>query len=495
MLRLSQPNAEQGYAVPASYPTTAAPMVQPAPTPVYYPSQPQYRYPAQPQATAMYQPYQPGAQYRYPGPYSRPPMRTAAVDPSTSIQPIPAQPGMGPGASPGLAPNDGTAPQTAGVMNQMLAEGSGCGYGGCQDGCGQCGPYRGTTRRFEHAACGPYSGSDGYCGDGRGCPWYASVSALALSRNEGRRLWTSYDASNDANQLTNTQDIHLPWKWGGEIRLGRRYYWCDSTWAVEATYWSTEAFSGFVSTTSPNPPFLVSTPLRVFEVQFNGFPATAWFDNAREHRLWRRDEFQNIEVNLIREQLNCACNAPWDIGWSLGVRYFRFEENLTFASLQDGGNWGQQGGIREAYLNDTITNNLLGFQFGFDAAYCLADGMRLFVCPKVGIYNDRMNQNFRAYLGNGAAGTTGTSGVPGTFPVLSSRDGLAFLTQIDLGADWQFSQHWSARVGYRVVAITGIALADDQFPQYIVDVPEIAHIDNHSSLILHGVVAGLTYNF
>ena len=115
--------------------------------------------------------------------------------------------------------------------------------------------------------------------------------------------------------------------------------------------------------------------------------------------------------------------------------------------------------------------------------------------PKVGIYNDHMNQDFRAYLGNGAAATTGSSGVAGTYPVCSSRDALAFLTQIDLGLDWTISRCWSARLGYRVLAMTDIALADDQFPQYLVDVPEIAHIDNHSSLVLHGVFAGLTYNF
>jgi hypothetical protein len=67
--------------------------------------------------------------------------------------------------------------------------------------------------------------------------------------------------------------------------------------------------------------------------------------------------------------------------------------------------------------------------------------------------------------------------------------------QIDVGVDWQLSRNWSARVGYRVVALTGVALADDQFPQYIVDMPEIAHIDSHSSLLLHGAFAGLTYNF
>ena len=56
------------YPGASAYPSTSAPMVQPAPRPAYYqpyPSYspyppPQYRYAAQPPATAMYQPYQPG---------------------------------------------------------------------------------------------------------------------------------------------------------------------------------------------------------------------------------------------------------------------------------------------------------------------------------------------------------------------------------------------------------------------------------------------------
>jgi hypothetical protein len=507
MLRLPQQNTEQNYAAPAAYPSTAAPAVQPAPTAVYAPVQPQYgyaeqpqfRYPAQSPATAMYQPYQPGAQYRYPGPYLQPSMRTAAVNPPVASQSMPAPTGV-PVSAP--SPADALPPQTNNLMNQMLAEDGNVGRG-CPNNCG-------PMNRYEQSACGPSQngsyqngpcqsgcGYDNYgCdGCGCGCPWYASASALALSRSEGRRLWTAYDSGNQANQLVNTQDIPLAWKWGGEISIGRRFCWCDTSWAVEATYWTTEAFTGDLCVTNPYPPNLVSTPLRVFELQFNGFPGTAWFDNAKEQQLSRRDEFQNLEVNLIRQQLACSCNSPWDIGWSFGVRYFRFEENLTIGSLQEGCNWGQQTGVCEAYLNDTVTNSLFGFQFGFDAGYSLCKCVRVFVSPKFGIYNDHMNQNFRAYLGNGVEATTGDSGVPGTFPVLASRDALAFLTQIDLGVDWQITQGWSARLGYRVLAMTGIALADDQFPQYIVDVPEIAHIDNHSSLILHGVFAGLTYNF
>ena len=56
--------------------------------------------------------------------------------------------------------------------------------------------------------------------------------------------------------------------------------------------------------------------------------------------------------------------------------------------------------------------------------------------------------------------------VPGypDFPAHGTTTGIAFLTQIDVGADWQFTRNWSARAGYRVVAITGMGLADDQFP-------------------------------
>jgi hypothetical protein len=50
-------------------------------------------------------------------------------------------------------------------------------------------------------------------------------------------------------------------------------------------------------------------------------------------------------------------------------------------------------------------------------------------------------------------------------------------------------------VGYRVVAATGIGLADNQLPQYMVDIPEIANIDHNGQLILHGAFMGITYNF
>ena len=87
-LRLPQPGATSAEAAPINYPTTTMPAAQPAP--VYsYPPQTQYGYPAQPPAMAAYPQYQSATQYYYPAPASRPPLRTAAVGPAPTSQPIP----------------------------------------------------------------------------------------------------------------------------------------------------------------------------------------------------------------------------------------------------------------------------------------------------------------------------------------------------------------------------------------------------------------------
>jgi hypothetical protein len=390
---------------------------------------------------------------------------------TVAVQPAPPPP------MPGGAP----MPQGAGTLK--LTEQS-C-YGGS-------GAYSGSMNRFDQAACGA-------CGDGCGCggygpdcccKWYATVDALVMGRGDARRVWTSFEDGVETNQLTNTQ-FGMPWGWGGEVTLGYRFCCCCVPYAIEATYWTTQPSSNCEVTTVPGG--YVSTPLEVDPMTFGvaGPPARDWFFGAQEQRLWRKDEFHNIEINLVRQQLPC-CGSCWDANWLVGFRYFRFQEDLTFGSLRGGATaWGENGGADEAYISDNITNNLFGVQLGFEVGYNVACGLRFFIEPKIGIYDNYLDGTFQARTGNGIDGV----GPYGSFPVHSTRNGLAFLSQIDLGAEWRFSQHWSARAGYRVLAITGTGLADDQIPQYIVDMPEIANIQHTSSLVLHGAFAGLTYCF
>lgn len=535
-LRVPSPEATPAYAVPDSYPVTAVPTAQPPVQPTYTPSYspqvayrpqqpqygypvqqsataryqpyqsqypqppamhsyqtqqsyqpaPQYRYPAQPATTAMYQPYQPAAQYRYPAPAARPPVRTAAVEQTVPLQPIPAPPG-----SP--MPNDGSVPQGSGMMNQMLAEQNSGGCYGDNNNCGNnCGGvYRGAVGQFEQSACGPQADVCGY--DGGYCPWYASVSALVMNRSDGSGFWSSYRTT-ELREQGGWSQMPMSWKWGGEVRFGRRFCCGCTPYALEASYWTTEALTGYRSTTYPGD--TVNTVLNVNNITFNpgglgALPANTWFQGAGQQTLTRRDEYHNIEINLVREQLAWACDSPWDIGWSVGIRYFRFQESLVYDSIMPNH---VAGGIYDAYLSDNITNNLVGVQFGFDAAYNVWNGIRFFITPKVGIYNNYLDSTFQAQLGDHV--TNGFSTPYGvSYPVHGTRNAVSFLTQVDLGADWQFSRNWSLRGGYRVLAATGIGFADDQFAQAITDIPELQSVQNSSSLVLHGAFFGLTYNF
>lgn len=472
MLNLSQPDPAAvpygGYATPASYPARAL-----APVARSVPAVPVWRYT---RASV-----QPAVGSRYAG---------GPLEPAPPESPPPL---------PGPSPTGVPAQSSYGVDRMLSGAGSreGAAYygqgagGGCPE-CGmpggQCGCFSQAVGGFEQAACEGWAGYGGQM-DGWG-PWYASVSALAMGRNAPNRLWTTYESGNDPHQIDGTN--RFEWRWGGEVRFGRRFCCCgSSTWALEATYWTLEPLSSLTSITHPNG---VSTTLTVGNVFFGGYPATEWFDNALEHRLRRRNEIHNFELNLVRYRIFSTAELPWDLSCSAGVRFFRFDENLVFSSVADPVNMSDPTMHHEAFLDDRITNNLIGFQLGFDADFYMTPSLRMFVVPKFGIYNNRIEHLFQAYLGDGTVATQ--YAYPGlAYPVSSTRDVVSFLTQIDVGLAWHFAANWSAQIGYRAVVATQVGLADHQFPHFIVDIPEIANIDANGDLILHGAFLGVAYNF
>ncbi|MEA1951413.1 MAG: hypothetical protein U9N87_08515, partial [Planctomycetota bacterium] len=136
------------------------------------------------------------------------------------------------------------------------------------------------------------------------------------------------------------------------------------------------------------------------------------------------------------------------------------------------------------------------FQFGFETRASRWHNLQLYLSPKFAIGCNHIENDYQLYRGDGALGRpTAASGMPGSFPVSSSKDVFSVITQIDVGLEWNFACNWSARIGYRLMVATGMGLADNQIPFYIVDIPEIEDIDHNAELILHGGFAGLTYNF
>ena len=404
-------------------------------------------------------------------------------------QPAQRAPEQIPHPQPGLGPSVGNE-----MVSQMLQE----------SGCFEPNPW---TEQPTGAECCPAECEP--CAPPCCLPWFGGVSGLIMGRDAPNRLWTTYSTADQTVQLMHT-DIDLNWEAGAEITFGRRF--CCDRWAVAVTYWSLNAFSSYASQTAAGG---VSTPLDFTDVIYAdaaldaaGFVPVTLFDNSQEHRLWRTNEIHNVEINVIRNHFDFypgdfTTGNPVEVDWMIGARFFRFEEDLRFGSLEAGAFTWAADPDRQGYLEDRCKNSLVGAQIGANVDYTVRPGWRIFVRPKIGIYNNHIENSFMAYRGDGelfAPDPTPTpppvrSAVPGSYPVNANTDVISFLTEVNLGLDWQFLPNWTFTAGYRVMMATGMGLADNQFTHYVVDIPELADIDHNGQLILHGVFSGIEFNY
>jgi len=473
------PNASRAWS-PPPLPTGPAP---PIPTGRAAPMQPAWSMQAAPTAPAYRQQVQ---EYSVPGNQGAPSYQadwsrgiSAGQDPSYMpgapyAPQHPAyspQPNM-PGPRPMPDPISGDSRQYYG------------GQPGYDDYYGEGGFFTPSVYRMERALKGAFGRRVG-CGPG---PWYATTTVMALGRDKPDRMWTSYQDGNRAVTLTDSDDLGDRWRLGGELRFGRRFL--GGQWAVEGSYWTLDASDDLVEVTDP---LGVKTSLSVNfrESLLFGSAAELWFDDATAHRLERRNEFHSVEVNVVRNPMGGGCGFGLETGWSVGTRFFRFEETLLISSVANSFQWGDDP-TREAFLDDRVSNSLLGVQLAAEAGYRIGR-LRLIAAPKLGLYHNHTRHFFHMHAGDGTAATS-TLGT-GTYPVESSEDGIAFLTQVDVALAWQFAPKWSARIGYHLIVIAGVALADDQLRSSLGDIDELGNIDTNGQLILHGASAGVMYNF
>jgi hypothetical protein len=356
------------------------------------------------------------------------------------------------------------------------------------------------------------------CGCCDDCPWYVGMYGLAMTRDRPNHLYTTAQTNNLQNQWCFDT---FPWSGGGEITLGRRF--CCGQWGVEATYWTLAEMQSDSCATIPGP---YSTPFTMQWVYMQGTDnghggtttADEWFDAATQHNIERMDEIHNVEINLLRFNLcgcggcgggcgGCGCNgnccgSPLSIDALLGFRFFRFRDRLVFTS--EHGPYNEDGSSPSPYegdcitLHDEIANNLWGVQVGCNVHYRLCGCLSLFASPRIGIFDNHMTLDYNIFAmdqaGNYYQGSSPTY-KPLDYPIHACGDQFSVLTQMEIGLQWQVSCHWEALAGYRLIAVTGMGLADNQVPFYGNDTQAVASIDKNGHLLLQGVFAGLTYRF
>ena len=348
----------------------------------------------------------------------------------------------------------------------------GCSSGGC-DTCG--------------GACG--------CGGGG---WFGAAGGLIMTRNRANPYWTTYETNNNPNQLMNTQNAGAGWTGGGMLTLGYAFCGCANDCcntcgpsgltgpALAFTWWGTGEMNGFsqIADSTGDPNTALSTPIDLGGVSINGNPASDYFDNASQQAIWRTDNVNSVEFNLL--QGGIINTGRLQVIGLAGFRYFRFSEVLTFGSAAFGSSlFDPADAADQAYLGFRCVNNLYGGQIGAIFNYQFSPRFGLFLVPKAGIYGNQMNCQTLLYTGDGLS----------TYNLSARKSDVSFLGEIDTGVSYAFSPNLRAFVGYRVVGVANVALADNQFLPYLADVAGFEQVKQSGSLILHGGFAGLAWMF
>jgi hypothetical protein len=180
-------------------------------------------------------------------------------------------------------------------------------------------------------------------------------------------------------------------------------------------------------------------------------------------------KLQTVEANVRRH----FCR--WDFLY--GFRYVDFHESL--------------GGVyRDGVLTETNTwgtdrNDMYGLQMGIDGVIWGSPcGPRLEGFGKAGIYYNDMTTDFRATYFR-------TTDVAYSN---AAESGPAFLGEIGLTAAYPINCHWTARAGYQLMWLTGVAVAGDQVPatgNFNVPGRVASQVDADACVFLHGVNVGM----
>jgi hypothetical protein len=245
--------------------------------------------------------------------------------------------------------------------------------------------------------------------------------------------------------------------------------------------------TGSYTLTSPNS--TLSTPINDGSVNItNGNasspnPASYFWDSSRQQSVSRVDRINNVEINFLA--LSMLGSGRTQAIWLAGVRYFRFDETLTYGGTAYGYNFTDQNGAQSLYLQDRSVNNLVGPQIGVILNHYVTQRFSLFVIPKMALMANFCSSQNTLFTGDGYT----------QFNLKGSKTDCSLLGELDLGANYWIKPWCSIYAGYRVIGVTSMALADNQFLPYLADAQGFQQPKTNGDLILSGAFGGVIFRF
>ena len=346
-------------------------------------------------------------------------------------------------------------------------------FAGCDDGC--C---------WETPVC-----CDPCCDPCCGPSWYAGVGGLLFTRNRPRFSQISFDDTNLVGQVLSTDTGLGHWDTGPQVQLG---WYVSPCWALELNYWGiyaeeTEAIVYAADLVGNLNTVFDFRPLNIGADNVNDL-----FDAAQAHRIHRDYEIHNFELNMIGGRLPWMEGSCLRVSYLAGLRDLRFTEDFHYGSADANPVFGADL-ANEAYYDIDVRNNLWGCQLGGRADWFVTPQFSLYAAPKFGIYANYMEHRSEIYNVNGVAVVGPGNPLSGdAFDIASNETLISFIGELDLGLSYQFRECWSAAIGYRAIAVSGLAFATDQIPRHFADLPGVVDVDGNADMILHGGYAAIT---
>lgn len=347
-------------------------------------------------------------------------------------------------------------------------------------------------------------GVHGHHGCHGGGYWFGSVGGLILGSPTRHSTYLSYDSATYLPVLQ-TGQVTDQFSGGVDVTVGRMLG-CGN-WGAAFTYWGIYPAAQQADVYSTDVSGNLGSYINFSGLNYNANPAPNYWNNVFHHRIVTNQAINSVELNLLG---NCGCGL-WGCsscvgcdcgghcgprlgaGWTMGVRYFQFNDDFRFYS--DNADNIFDGSVNEIQYLLQTRNNLLGFQLGGGLNYRVWNCFSLYGIGKAGIYGNNAIVEQSVY---GAAGdaTVNVGPYAGTaFRISTSETNLAFLGQLDMGGSYQINNCWSIQGGYRMVGVTGLALTGGQIPSNFAYIPDAERVHSSDCLILHGGYVGATFCF
>ena len=357
-------------------------------------------------------------------------------------------------------------------------------------------------------------GEDVYCDQPCGPTVFAGAYALMLTRDRANPTWLSYQTDDISNQMMKTEDASFGYGGGFEVFAG---ICCGGGWAIEGRYWGWYPGMAEANTYDPSGVLADGSDLGVvipnldmlnYDDGGGASSVDSYYQNAARHRIRMENELHNVELNLFNSPISGGIYdaGVYGAGYAYGghaaptvamnvlggARYIRFDENFLFST--DPTNSVFNGAADEVHYHIETQNNLIGFQVGGNASWFATRRFSVNSGAKVGLFANQMNMNQSIYGSNGYA-TVGAVGpwAGQAYNVSSDDTRISMLGELDLGASYQVCSWMKVTGGYRVVAVSGVALTENQIPTYFAGLDDVSEIDSNGDLLLHGAYAGLEF--